>query len=72
MVAALTLVIAMSNPYFPLPVRLANNNEHHIVARVSSGAFGYSVRDILVALGILAIIFIVYTSSTASSAGLGY
>lgn len=71
MVAAFTLVIAISNPYFPLPVRLANNNEHHIVARVSSGAFGYSVRDILVALGILAIIFIVYTSSTASSAGVG-
>ena len=67
MVATLTLVIAIPNPYFPLPVRLANNNEHHIVARASSGAFGYSGLHILVALGILAIIFFVYTISTASS-----
>lgn len=71
MVAALTLVIAIPNPYFPLPVRLASNNEHHLVARVSSGAFGYSGLDILVALGILAIVFIVYTASTASSPEVG-
>ena len=70
MVAALTLVIAIPNPYFPLPVRLANNNEHHLVARASSGAFGYSGLDILVALGILAIVFIVYTTASSAEVGL--
>jgi hypothetical protein len=68
-VAALTLVIAMPNAYAPLPVRLASNNEHHLVVRASSGVFGYSGRDILVALGILAIVFVVYIVFTASSPG---
>jgi hypothetical protein len=67
MVAALTLVIAMPNAYAPVPVRLASNNEHHLVARASSGVFGYSGRDILVALGALALVFIIYTIFTASS-----
>jgi hypothetical protein len=73
MVAAFTLVIAIPNPYFPLPVRLANNNEHHLVARASSGAsgaFGYLGSHILVALGILAIVFIVYTAASSAEVGL--
>jgi len=70
-VAALTLAIAIPNPYFPLPVRLANNNEHHLVARASSGAFELLGPHILVALVILAIAIIVYTISTASSAEVG-
>jgi hypothetical protein len=36
MVAALTLVIAIPNPYFPSPVRMASNNEQHLVARYYS------------------------------------
>ena len=71
MVAALTLLIAIPNASFPLQIRLASRNEHHLATRVSSGAFGYSGIQILVALGILAIIFIIYTAITASNAEAG-
>lgn len=71
MIAAATLLIAIPNASFPLQIRLASNNEHHLVTRVSSGAFGYSGLQILAALGILAIIFIVYNTSAASNARAG-
>ena len=50
MVAALTLLIAIPSASFPLQIRLAGKNEHHLVTRVSAGVFGYSGFDILVAL----------------------
>jgi uncharacterized membrane protein YkgB len=67
MVVTLTLLIAIPNPYSPLSLRLAANNEHHIVARASSGAFGYSGRQILEFLAILAIILIIYNALATSS-----
>jgi hypothetical protein len=69
MVAALTLVIAMPNAYAPLPVRLASNDEHRLVVRASSGVFGYSGRDILAALGVLAVVFAAYIILRSSSPG---
>lgn len=71
MVAALTLLVAIPNASFPLQIRLASKNEHQLVTRASSGAFGYSGFQILVALGILAIIFIVFNTIAASNAGAG-
>ena len=45
MAAVFALVIALPNPYFPLPVRLANNEEHNLehqlAARLPSAVFGY-------------------------------
>ena len=67
MVAALTLLIAIPDPYSPLSLRLAANNEHHIVSRVSSGAFGYSGYEVLGLLAFLAITFIIYNAFAASS-----
>jgi hypothetical protein len=67
MVAALTLLIAIPNAYSPLSLRLAANEEHRIVARASSGAFGYSGSQMLGFLVILAIIFIIYNVFAASS-----
>ena len=65
MAVAFTLAIALPNPYFPLPVRLANNDEQHLVqnlsARLPSEAFGFSQFEILFVLGILALLFVLYT-----------
>jgi uncharacterized membrane protein YkgB len=67
MVATLTLLIAIPNSYSPLSLRLAGNDEHHMVARASSGAFGYSGRQVLEFLVFLAVILIIYNAIAASS-----
>jgi hypothetical protein len=67
MVVTLTLLIAIPNPYSPLSLRLAANDEHHIVARASSGAFGFTGRQILDLLVIPATILIFYNALAASS-----
>jgi hypothetical protein len=60
LVATLTLLIAIPNPYSPLSLRLAANNEHHIVAGASSDAFRFSAGQMLEFLGILAIMVLIY------------
>lgn len=56
MVAAVTLLIAIPNPYSPLSLQLAGNDEHHIAARASSAAFGNTLLEIVGCLVILAVI----------------
>jgi hypothetical protein len=65
MAAAFTLAIALPNPYFPSPVRLASNDEQHLVhdlsAPLPSEVLGLSDFEILFVLGIAALVFLVYT-----------
>lgn len=65
MAAVFALVIALPNPYFPLPVRLANNEEqnlvHNLSARLPSAVFGLPEYEMLFALGVLALLFVGYT-----------
>ncbi len=71
MVTALTLLIAVPNLHLSLPLRLASSNEHRLIARASSGAFGYSALEILVLLVVLAIVFIIMIVPRTSSGLLG-
>ena len=63
-VTALTLLIAIPYAHLSLPLRLAGNNEHRLVARASSGAYGFSGYEILGALLILAILVVVLAGPT--------
>lgn len=67
MVAALIVLIVIPNVHLALPLRLASSNEHHIVVRASSGAYGFSWREILVSLLIVAVVFIVFTNPSTFS-----
>jgi hypothetical protein len=60
MVAALILLIAIPNIHLTRPLHLASSNEHRLVVRASSGAYGFSWREILVFLLIVAVVFIVF------------
>jgi hypothetical protein len=71
MVAALIVLIVIPNVHLVRPLRLASSNEHRIVVRASSGALGFSWREILLALLILAVVFIVFASPSTFSALLG-
>jgi hypothetical protein len=68
MVVALIVLIVIPNVHLVLPLRLASSNEHRIVVRASSGAHGFSWREILVALLILAVVFIVFAGQSTFSA----
>lgn len=65
MVATLTLLLTIPKAYSPLSLRLAANGEHHIVSRASSGAFGFSGRQILELLVILVITLVIYNAIAA-------
>jgi hypothetical protein len=58
-VVAVALLIAIPIAGLPTPLRLASTTERGLVARASSGAYGYSGRDILLFLAVLAIAFAV-------------
>jgi hypothetical protein len=56
---AVTLLLAVPDTLLSPRLQLASNNEHHIVLRVTSRAHGFSGPQILMALIVLAIVFII-------------
>lgn len=71
MVVAAALLIAVPIAGLSMPLHLASTDEHRLVVRASSGVYGYSGRDILTALAVLAIVFVVLAVPKTFSGLLG-
>jgi hypothetical protein len=60
MAVAAALLFAIPETHLSLPLNLASTHEHRLVVRASSGLYGHSGGEILKALAIIAILFVLF------------